>query len=160
MLLLGMGGGRYFRGRGSLLLGGSLLSGWSLLSGFTSSHKKMTLISGGCYFWGSSLSELYGIARITLCFTLCVLTILILHTWSCFSEMAQVSKARNNPHSHSQCPFKTKRLALNLRICFKEKPSKTKKEIKKKEEVQERVRKLTFCFFCLFSLLHLLAVLE
>ena len=38
----------------------------SLLSGFTSSHKKLTIISGGCYFrgvatfGGSLLSELYG----------------------------------------------------------------------------------------------------
>ena len=32
--------------------GRSLLSGGSLLSGFTSSHKKLTLISGGCYFRG------------------------------------------------------------------------------------------------------------
>ena len=39
LLLLGVGGGRYLR-RGSLL------------SGFTSSHKKLTLISGGCYFRG------------------------------------------------------------------------------------------------------------
>ena len=38
---------------GSLLLGRSLLSGGGLLlSGFTSSHKKLTLISGGCYFRG------------------------------------------------------------------------------------------------------------
>ena len=33
------GRGRYFRGG-------------SLLSGFSSSHKKVTLISGGCYFRG------------------------------------------------------------------------------------------------------------
>ena len=45
--------------------------------------------------------------------------------------MAHVSKARKNPHSHSQCRNKTKRLAPSLRICFKEIESKTKKEIQK-----------------------------
>ena len=34
--------------------------GRSLLSGFTSSHKKLTLISGVATFGGSLLSELYG----------------------------------------------------------------------------------------------------
>ena len=36
--------------------------GRSLLSGFTSSHKKLPLISGGYYFRGWLLLELYGIA--------------------------------------------------------------------------------------------------
>ena len=36
--------------------------GGSLLSGFTSSHKKLTLISGLATFGGSLLSELYGMS--------------------------------------------------------------------------------------------------
>ena len=47
-----MGGGVVTTFGRSLLSGAPLLSGGSLLSGFTSRHKKLTLISGGCFFRG------------------------------------------------------------------------------------------------------------